>query len=96
MKKYEMNFKYMQALREKKKMTQVKLSMKVGVSHQGIACYETNQRIPSLPVAYKIAETLGTSINGLFSDNIINKYYELDDEDKEIINKMIESLHEKK
>jgi putative transcriptional regulator len=94
-KKSEMNFIYMQKLREKRKMTQVRLSTKVGVSHQSIACYETNQRIPSLPVAYKIAETLGTSINGLFSDNIINKYYELDEEDKEIINKMIESLYNK-
>ena len=80
-KKSEMNFIYMQKLREKRKMTQVRLSTKVGVSHQSIACYETNQRIPSLPVAYKIAETLGTSINGLFSDNIINKYYELDEEE---------------
>ena len=26
-------------------------------------------RIPSLPVAYKIAKALDTSINGLFSDN---------------------------
>ncbi|MBS5862116.1 MAG: helix-turn-helix transcriptional regulator [Firmicutes bacterium] len=32
----------------------MRLSTKVGVSHQSIACYETNQRIPSLPVAYKI------------------------------------------
>jgi len=43
----------MQRLREKKKITQVRLSTKAGVSHQSIACYETNQRIPSLPDAYK-------------------------------------------
>lgn len=86
----------MQRLREKKKITQVKLSTKAGVSHQNIACYETNQRIPSLPVAYKIAKALDTSINGLFSDNIINKYFELPEEDKETINRMIESLYEKK
>lgn len=86
----------MQRLREKKKITQVRLSTKVGVSHQSIACYETNQRIPSLPVAHKIAKALDTSINGLFSDNIINKYFELPEEDKETINRMIESLYEKK
>lgn len=86
----------MQRLREKKKITQVRLSTKVGVSHQSIACYETNQRISSLPVAHKIAKALDTSINGLFSDNIINKYYELPEEDKETINIMIESLYEKK
>ena len=77
------DFVYMQRLREKKKITQVRLSTKVGVSHQSIACYETNQRIPSLPVAYKIAKALDTSINGLFSDDIINKYYELPEEDKD-------------
>lgn len=85
------DFVYMQRLREKKKITQVRLSTKVGVSHQSIACYETNQRIPSLPVAYKIAKALDTSINGLFSDDI-----ELPEEDKETINRMIESLYEKK
>lgn len=90
------DFVYMQRLREKKKITQVRLSTKVGVSNQSIACYETNQRIPSLPVAYKIAKALDTSINGLFSDDIINKYYELPEEDKETINRMIESLYEKK
>lgn len=82
-------------MREKKKITQVRLSTKIGVSHQSIACYETNLRIPSLPVAYKIAKALDTSINGLFSDDIINKY-ELPEEDKETINRMIESLYEKK
>lgn len=86
----------MQRLKEKKKITQVRLSTKVGVWHQSIACYETNLRIPSLPVAYKIAKALDTSINGLFSDNIINKYYELPEEDKETINRMIESFYEKK
>lgn len=86
----------MQRLREKKKITQVRLSTKVGVSHQSIACYEINLRIPSLPVAYKIAKALDTSINGLFSDDIINKYYELPEEDKETINRMIESFYEKK
>ena len=90
------DFSNMQKLREKRKMTQVKLSMKVGVSHQSITYYETNQRIPSLPVAYKIAQVLGTSIEGLFSDSIITKYYELSIEDKETINRMIESLYEKK
>ncbi len=89
-----MDFKYMQLLREKKKMTQVKLSMLVGISQQSITFYETNTRTPSLQVAYKIAKTLNTNIEGLFSENkIMNKYYELPDEDKETINKMIEVLY---
>ena len=91
-----LDFNYMQKLREKRKMTQLKLSMKVGISQQSITYYETNQRIPSLPVAYKIAQALGTSIEGLFSDSTITKYYELSIEDKETINRMSESLYEKK
>lgn len=86
----------MQRLREKKKITQIRLSTKAGVSHQSIACYETNQRITSLPVEHKIAKALDTSINGIFSDNIINKYFELPKENKETINRMIESFYEKK
>ena len=89
-----MDFKYMQILREKKNMTQVKLSMLVGISQQSITFYETNTRTPSLPVAYKIAKTLNTHIEGLFSENeIMNKYHELPLEDKETINKMIEVLY---
>ena len=87
----------MQQLREKKKITQVKLSMMVGVSQQSITYYETNTRIPSLPVAFKIAKALNTSIEGLIDENhISNKYYSLSESDRETINKMIESLYNKK
>ena len=87
----------MQILREKKKITQVKLSLMVGVSQQSITYYETNARTPSLPVALKIAKALDTNIEGLMDgDNIITKYYTLCDSDKEAINKMIETLYNKK
>ncbi len=87
----------MQILREKKKITQVKLSLMVGVSQQSITYYETNTRTPSLPVALKIAKALDTNIEGLMDgDNIITKYYTLCDSDKEAINKMIETLYNKK
>ncbi len=92
----KLDFKNMQLLREKKNMTQVKLSMLVGVSQQSITYYETNTRVPSLPVAIRIAKVLNTNIEGLFNENdIISKYYALEDSDKETINKMIESLYEK-
>lgn len=91
-----LNLKNMQILREKKKMTQVKLSIIVGVSQQSITYYETNTRIPSLPVALKIAKALDTCVEGLVEDNIITKYYSLCDSDKETINKMIETLYEKR
>lgn len=92
-----LDFKNMQILREKKNITQVKLSLMVGVSQQSITYYETNTRTPSLPVAIKIAKALGTSVEGLMdSNNIISKYYTLCDTDKETINKMIEALYNKK
>lgn len=96
-KKDGLNFNNMQVLREKKNITQVKLSMMVGVSQQSITYYETNTRTPSLPVALKIAKVLNTSVEGLMdSENIIAKYYSLSETDKEAINKMIETLYNKK
>ncbi len=96
-KKDGLNFKNMQILREKKNITQVKLSLLVGVSQQSITYYETNTRTPSLPVAFKIAKELGTSVEGLVDGNdIIAKYYTLCDSDKETINKIIETLYNKK
>lgn len=92
-----LDFSNMQILREKKNITQVKLSLMVGVSQQSITYYETNTRTPSLPVALKIAKVLGTSVEGLMnSDDIIAKYYTLCESDKEAINKMIETLYSKK
>jgi len=92
----KLDFKNMQVLREKKNITQVKLSLMVGVSQQSITYYETNTRIPSLPVALRIAKALNTSIEGLFDENdIIAKYYSLSDSDKETVNKMIETLYNK-
>lgn len=91
-----LNFKNMQILRERKNITQVKLSLMVGVSQQSITYYETNTMTPSLPVAIKIAKALETNVEGLMDgDNIIAKYYTLCDTDKETINKMIETLYNK-
>lgn len=96
-KKDGLNFKNMQILREKKNITQVKLSLLAGVSQQSITYYETNTRTPSLPVAIKIAKILGTNVEGLINENdIISKYYSLCESDKETINKMIETLYNKK
>ena len=96
-KKDGLDFTNMQHLREKKNITQVKLSLMVGVSQQSITYYETNTRTPSLPVAFKIAKALGTNVEGLVNGNdIIAKYYSLCESDKEAINKMIETLYTKK
>lgn len=93
----KLNLKNMQKLRENKKITQVKLSIMVGISQQSITYYETGTRIPSLPVALKIAKILNTSIEGLIDENhISNKYYSLEKEDQETINQMINSLYNKR
>ena len=93
----KLDFTNMQKLREKKKITQVKLSMMVGVSQQSITYYETNTRVPSLPVAFRIAKALDTNIEGLVNeDDIIAKYYSLSYSDRETIDKMIETLYSKK
>ena len=80
-----------------KKITQVKLSMIIGISQQSITYYETNTRTPSLPVAIKIAKALGTSVEALLDENDISaKYYSLSLDDREAIDKMIETLYNKK
>lgn len=94
--KNKLDFSNMQVLREKKKITQVKLSMMVGVSQQSITYYETNTRTPSLPVALKIAKALDTSVEGLIDPkSIIAKYYSLPIDDRNTINAMIETLYKK-
>lgn len=91
-----LQLKNMQILREKKNITQVKLSLMVGVSQQSITYYETNTRVPSLPVALKIAKALGTCVEGLIDGNsTIAKYYTLSDTDKETIDKLIETIYNK-
>lgn len=77
-------------------MTQVKLSLLVGVSQQSITYYETNTRTPSLAVALRIARALDTNIESLMdSNNIVGKYYSLCLSDRETIDKMIETLYNK-
>ena len=73
-KKDGLNFKNIQKLREEKNITQVKLSLIVDISQQSTTYYETNTRIPSLPVAINIAKILGTNVEGLTNENdIISK-----------------------
>ena len=68
----KLDFKNMQLLREKKNIKQVKLSMMVGVSQQSITYYETNTRVPSLPVAIRLAKAL--DIYYKMQNDMINNY----------------------
>lgn len=85
-----------QKIRDIKGISQVKLSMDVGVSQQSITFYESNTRFPSLPVLVKIADVLDTSIDSIVGRNkSIAKYYELSKTDRETVDRMIESLSNK-
>ena len=89
-------FKNLQAVREAKGYTQVKLSIMVGVSQQSITYYETGTRVPSFDVAAKLAKVLNTSIDYLVGiDNNLAKYYNLNEKDKDTVNRMIDSLTDK-
>lgn len=95
-------------LREKKGYSQVKLGQLVGVTNSTIQGMEQTKkdkygkdtnipiRIPSLPVAYRLAEVLNCSIDYLCGRaNELEKYYTLSESDKNTVLKLIEELADK-
>ena len=95
-------------LREKKGYSQVKLGQLVGVTNSTIQGMEQTKkdkhgkdtnipiRIPSLPVAYRLAEVLGCSIDYIVGRaNELEKYYSLSQSDKNKVIKFIEDLSKK-
>lgn len=52
-------------LREKSKMTQAELAEKVGVTRSLIAQYEIGSKSPTIPVAAKIAQIFGVTIDSI-------------------------------
>jgi putative transcriptional regulator len=47
-------------------MTQQQLADKVGVTRQTIIAIEAGKYAPSLPLAFRIARTFGTTVEGIF------------------------------
>lgn len=87
------NFK---TLRIKKGYSQIKLQHLVGVSSSSIEAYEQKVRIPSLPVAYRLSEVLGCSIDYLVGKSSeLDKYYLLSQNDKNKVVELIDSLSKK-
>ena len=83
-------------LKTKKGYSQIKLQHLVGVSNSSIEAYEQKVRIPSLPVAYRLSEVLGCSIDYLVGkSNELDKYYLLSQNDKDKVIEFIESLSSK-
>ena len=87
-------------LREKKGYSQVKLGQLVGVTNSTIQGMEQTRkgtnipvRIPSLPVAYRLGEVLGCSIDYIVGrSNELEKYYSLSQKDKDEVIKFIDNL----
>ena len=95
-------------LREKKGYSQVKLGQLVGVTNSTIQGMEQTKkdkhgkdtnipiRIPSLQVAYGLAEVLNCSIDYLCGrSNELEKYYTLSESNRNTVLKLIEELADK-
>lgn len=80
-------------LRLKKGYSQVKLQHLVGVSTSSIEAYEQKVRIPSLPIAYRLSEVLGCSIDYLVGkSNELEEFYSLSQSDKNKVIELIKNL----
>ena len=90
-------FRNLQKAREAKGYSQVKLAIETGISQQSITFYESGTRVPSLEVAQKLSQILGVSIDYLIGsdDYLIQKYYELNQKDKDTIMMIVEGLSNK-
>lgn len=95
-------------LREKKKMTQTRLSVEIEVSQEIISHYEVGESKPNIDNLIKIADffhcstdyllnrtndpTMPKNIGNVENTNIIHKYNSLSDENKKYFNKFLDFL----
>lgn len=56
----------LRVLRAERRWSQADLGEHVGVSRQAINAVETGKHIPSLPLAFKLAEVFGLSVDEVF------------------------------
>ena len=84
-------FKNLQAARENKGWTQVKLAMEAEISQQSVTFYESGTRVPSLEVAAKLAKVLDTTIDYLIGDTTLTEnYYNSIPKNEDILSMTIE------
>ena len=91
-------------IREKKKITQVRLSIAAEVSQETISAYESGKAFPSVETLIKIADFLGTSTDYLLGKDMIivndEKEFEIvtnhfkQDINDDVINEVIKLLEE--
>ena len=58
----------LKVLRAERDWSQAELGARVGVSRQAVNAIETGKYDPSLPLAFRLARTFGTSIEDIFED----------------------------
>ena len=61
-------------LRHRSGMTQLELAEKLNYSDKSISKWERGEGLPDLPVAMKIADLFGVSVNDLVSEKIPRKF----------------------
>lgn len=61
-------------LREKKKITQLRLGMELGVSQETISGYEIGKAVPPADMLIKLADELNTSIDYLLERTDIKEF----------------------
>ena len=59
----------LRVLRAEYEWSQAELAARLGVSRQTVNAVETGKYDPSLPLAFKIAQVFGTTIEQIFSPN---------------------------
>ena len=55
--------------RDKKSISQIDLAKKVGIAVSTLCDIENNKQNPSLPIAFKIADALKTTVDKLFRED---------------------------
>ena len=72
-------------LREKKRMTQLQLAEKIGVSDKTVSKWEKGVSVPDAETLIKLADLLDTSVNDLLGSNVVP-------EDSNDMNKIADQL----
>ena len=78
----------LKAIREKKKITQVSLSIDIGVAQETISAYESGKSLPSVDVLIKLADRFGTSTDYLLDRTNISVPFEKLMNDKQKANEI--------
>lgn len=76
-------------LREERSMSQVRLSIELGVSQETVSAYENNKHYPSVQALVKLSDIFGVScdyILGLSEERHNVIYHSLDENERKLFN----------